>query len=234
MRLDKFISSNSSYSRNEIRLAARRGKICVNGKIEKHFDAQVNSEDKITIYDNEICEIGNIYFILNKPKGVLSASTDAKKQTVIDLIPSEYKHLDLFPVGRLDKDTTGLLIITNNGDFAHKAISPKYNIPKCYLVELDGEVNESLVPKFKDGVILADGTCCKPAELEILKNNSALLTITEGKFHQVKRMFGVFGLGVNNLHRVSVGELQIPNQLKVGECVEISEAEIMKKVLKMQ
>lgn len=233
MRLDKFISSNSAYSRNEIRQAAKRGKISVNGEIEKRFDAPVAVEDIVCIYGNQINNIGNIYLILNKPQGVLSASNDKMKQTVIDLVPTQYKHLDLFPVGRLDKDTTGLLIITNNGDFAHKAISPKYNVPKCYQVELDGEVSESLIPKFKDGVILADGTCCKPAELEILDNNSALLTITEGKYHQVKRMFGIFNLGINKLHRVSVGELTLPEDLKVGECAEISEFEIMNKVLKM-
>lgn len=233
MRLDKFISSNSAYSRNEIRQAAKRGKISVNGKIEKKFDAPVTAEDLICIYGNQINEIGNIYLILNKPKGVLSASTDKNKQTVIDLVHEKYKHLDLFPVGRLDKDTTGLLIITNNGDFAHKVISPKYFIPKTYLVELDGEVSEELIPKFKDGVILADGTCCKPAKLEVLESNTALLTITEGKYHQVKRMFGVFDLGVNSLHRVSVGELTLPEDLKVGECTEISEFEVMNKVLKM-
>lgn len=233
MRLDKFISSNSSYSRNEIRIAARKGKILVNGKIEKRFDAPVTVEDSVIIYDNQISEIGDIYLILNKPQGVLSAATDKNKQTVIDLVPDKYKHLDLFPVGRLDKDTTGLLIITNNGDFAHKAISPKYNVPKCYLVELDGEVSESLIPKFETGVVLADGTCCRPARLEIVSRNTVLLTITEGKYHQVKRMFGVFKLGVNALHRVSVGELTLPNDLNFGEFAEISGAEIMRKVLNL-
>lgn len=233
MRLDKFISVNSAYSRNEIRLAARRGKITVNGVVEKRFDVKINPEDKIQIYETPIFHTGNIYLVLNKPKGLLSASTDKNKQTVIDIIPEKYKHLDLFPVGRLDKDTTGLLIITNNGEFAHKAISPKNDVPKCYIAELDGNISADLIPEFEKGVILADGTCCKPAKLEIIEKNIAKLTITEGKYHQVKRMFGVFDLGVNNLHRLKIGELTIPKQLKFGECVEIEEAEILKKVLKM-
>ena len=233
MRLDKFISVNSAYSRNEIRLAARRGKITVNGVTEKRFDAKITPEDKIVIYDTQIFNTGNVYLLLNKPKGVLSASTDNNKQTVIDIIPEKYKHLDLFPVGRLDKDTTGLLIITNNGEFAHKAISPKNDVTKCYLVELDGEVGEDLIPEFQKGVVLADGTCCKSAKLEIIEKNVAKLTITEGKYHQVKRMFGVYDLGVNNLHRLSIGDLTIPENLKFGDCVTIDETEIMKKVLKM-
>ena len=233
MRLDKFISSNSNYSRNEIRLAAKRGKITVNGKTEKSFNSQVEGNEVITIYGDEISQIGNIYLVLNKPKGILSASNDSNRETVIDLVPNEFKHLDLFPVGRLDKDTTGLLIITNNGDFAHKAISPKYNIEKSYLVELDGALEEKLVSEFENGVVLADGTICKPAELKIIESNLALLTITEGKYHQVKRMFGVFDLGVNNLHRVRVGDLEIPEDLKPSECIRLSEEEIMSKVLKM-
>ena len=232
MRLDKFISVNSAYSRNEIRIAAKRGKISVNGVTERRFDVQITPEDKILIYDTPIYEIGNVYLLLNKPKGVLSASTDKSKQTVMDIIPQRYQHMDLFPVGRLDKDTTGLLIITNDGEFAHKAISPKNDVPKCYLVELDGEVKSDLISEFEKGVVLADGTCCKEAKLEIIGTNTAKLTITEGKYHQVKRMFGVFGLGVNNLHRLSIGDLILPESLDFGESIEVSEIEIMKKVLK--
>ncbi len=233
MRLDKFISVNSNFSRSEIRIAARRGKVLVNGQVQRAFDAKIDPQsDNIQIYDTVISNIGNVYLIINKPEGVISASNDKNKSTVVDLVPPEYKHLDLFPVGRLDRDTTGLLIITNDGDFAHKVISPKNDVPKCYVIELDGKLEESLVAEFKSGVVLADGTCCKSATLKITGDYTAELTITEGKYHQVKRMFGVFGLGVNKLHRKSIGDLILPENLNFGECMQINSAEIMNKALK--
>ena len=233
MRIDKFISVNTAFSRNEIHIAAKKGKISVNGIIERAYDKHINPEtDIIKIYDSLVSQTGNIYIIMNKPQGIISASSDKSKKTVIDLLPEKYHHLDLFPVGRLDKDTTGLLLITNDGDFAHKVISPKNDVPKCYLTELDGILQKNLIGEFKKGVVLADGTCCKPALLEIVSNNLAKLTITEGKYHQVKRMFGVFELGVNKLHRLSIGELCLPEDLKSGKCVEITAEEIMNKVLK--
>lgn len=233
MRIDKFISVNTAFSRSEIRLAAKRGSITVNGVTERSYDKQINPEaDTVKIYGNFVAETGFLYILLNKPEGVISASNDKAKKTVLDLLPEKYSHLDLFPVGRLDKDTTGLLLITNDGDFAHKVISPKNDVPKCYLAELDGKIEADLIPEFLKGVTLADGTCCRPSLLEIVNDNAAKLTITEGKYHQVKRMFGVFGLGVNKLHRLSIGELFLPADLKAGECVEISQTEIMNKVLK--
>ncbi len=233
MRIDKFISVNTAFSRNEIRFAAKNGRISVNGRTEKKYDKHICPEtDIIKINGTLVSEIGNIYILLNKPSGVISASSDKNKKTVIDFLPEKFSHLDLFPVGRLDRDTTGLLLITNDGDFAHKVISPKNNVPKCYLVELDGSLNESLISEFSKGVTLADGTYCKPAVLKILSDNIAKLTITEGKYHQVKRMFGVFGLGVNSLHRLSIGGLSLPEDLNEGEYAEIPRNEIMNKVLK--
>ncbi len=233
MRLDKFISSNSSYSRNEIRNAVRKGKVSLNGSVVKSSDIKINPDtDVVKIHDSDISTIGNVYLVLNKPKGVISASSDKNKKTVLDLLPEKYSFLDMFPVGRLDKDTTGLLIITNDGDFAHKVISPKNDVPKTYYVELDGLLNNGLIEEFKKGVLLADGTCCKPALLEIKSENTALITITEGKYHQVKRMFGVFDLGVNELHRLNIGDLYLPEHLQFGSVLEISEEEIKKKVLK--
>ena len=233
LRLDKFISANSAYSRSEIRIAARRGKILVNGQIQRAFDFKIDTDyDKVSIYEKEISSIGNVYLVMNKPAGVISASNDKNKETVVDLVPEQFKHLDLFPVGKLDRDTTGLLIITNDGDFAHKVISPKNDVEKCYEVELDADLTEELVEKFSQGVVLADGTQCKSAVLEILDSRNALITITEGKYHQVKRMFGVFGLGVNRLHRRSIGGLSLPKDLKPRQCLQIDGQEIMDKVLK--
>ncbi len=233
VRLDKFISVNTPYSRSEIRTAARRGKILVNGAVQRAFDYKINTEiDEIVIYDTAVTAEGNVYLIMNKPAGIISASNDKNRSTVVDLVPEKFRHLELFPVGRLDRDTTGLLIITNDGDFAHKVISPKNDVEKCYEVELDGVLTEDLVIKFRNGVVLADGTCCKPAILEITGSNTARVTITEGKYHQVKRMFGVYGLGVNKLHRKSICALSLPTDLKPAECIQIAATEIMDKVLK--
>ena len=151
--------------------------------------------------------------MLKKPKGILSASNDKNRKTVIDLVPENMKRQGLFPVGRLDKDTTGLLIITDDGDYAHKIISPKNKTGKVYLVDLDGDIDKKLIDEFKQGVTLADGTVCRPANLEIIENKKAKLTLFDGKYHQVKRMFGVYGLGVVELHRESIGDLSIPKDL---------------------
>ena len=232
-RLDKFISENSPLSRSEIRLLARRGKITINGAVERAFDTKIDPEkDEISVGGDIIKKAGFVYIVINKPKGVISASNDKNARTVVDLVPSEYKHLELFPVGRLDKDTTGLLIITNDGEFAHKVISPKNDVPKCYEAELDGDIDPSLIEKFAAGVTLNDGSVCRSAKLEIAGERVARLTITEGKYHQVKRMFGVFDLGVNSLHRLSIGDLSLPNDLAQGESFVLSANEIINKVLK--
>ena len=160
--------------------------------------------------------------MINKPKGVLSASNDKTRQTVVDLVPDDLKRNGLFPVGRLDRDTTGLLIITDDGAFAHDIISPKKFIPKSYIATLDGTVTKDMVEIFRKGVILADGTKCKPAILEPIEENRARLILFEGKYHEVKRMFGTVNLGVNELHRESIGELHLPEDLGSGECVEMN------------
>ena len=164
--------------------------------------------------------------MLNKPAGILSASNDKNRKTVVDLAPEEYKHYNLFPVGRLDKDTTGLLILTNDGDFAHKVISPKSNIEKSYIAVVDGSVTPDMITAFASGVVLSDGTVCKPAILEKITDTSARVIITEGKYHQIKRMFGVVGLGVNALHRERIGELQLPDNLLPGNIYELNVNEL--------
>ena len=159
---------------------------------------------------------------MNKPKGVLSAATDKSRKTVVDLVPEHLKRQDIAPVGRLDKDTTGLLLITDDGVFAHNCISPKKEISKSYIVTLDGDINDEMIQKFKTGITLVDGTVCKSAILERIDKNIARVIISEGKYHQVKRMFGIVGLGVNELHREAIGGLCLPNDLKSGECIEMT------------
>ena len=224
-RFDKIISTQFNISRREARIAIRRGKATLNGKVLRDFGALVEVDSDITFNGQALNYKKFIYILMNKPKGVLSASNDKKKQTVVDLVPEHLKRNGLFPVGRLDKDTTGFLIITDDGEFAHKAISPKYEVYKSYIVTLDGELNENMVKAFADGITLADGTLCRKAELEILDKYVARVKICEGKYHQIKRMFGVVGLGVNELKRESIGGLKLPENLQEGDCVELSFAE---------
>lgn len=227
-RLDKIISTGGGVSRSDARKLILKGKVSVNGKTVRDIAFKVDPKaDEISLFGEPITYKKHLYLIMNKPKGVLTATEDKNKQTVIDLIPDELRRRDLFPVGRLDKDTTGLLIITNDGDFAHQLLSPNKKVPKKYLVTLDGEVGEELIAKFKEGLTLADGTKLSSATLQILSDlHTALVTITEGKYHQIKRMFGLFDLGVNELKRVSFAGLTLPEDLLEGEVRELTVNEL--------
>lgn len=225
-RFDKIIATQFNISRRDARIAIRRGKATLDGKILRDFGALVNIDADITFNGQALNYKEYVYILMNKPKGVLSATSDKNKKTVVDLVPENMRRPGLFPVGRLDKDTTGFLIITDDGDFAHKAISPKYEVYKKYLVTLDGALNQKMVKVFAEGIVLADGTQCRKAELEIVGTNIARVKICEGKYHQIKRMFGVVGLGVNELKREAVGSLALPENLAEGECVELSTDQI--------
>lgn len=225
-RLDKIIATQFNMSRRDARIAIRRGKVKVDGKTVRDFGMLTNIDSEIFFDGQALNYKEHIYILMNKPKGVLSASSDKNKKTVVDLVPEELGRQGLFPVGRLDKDTTGFLIITDDGDFAHKAISPKYEVYKTYIVQLDGNLTEDMITAFANGITLADGTKCRKATLEILAENTARVKICEGKYHQIKRMFGVVGLGVNDLKREAVGALSLPKNLSEGECIELSTAEI--------
>ena len=225
-RFDKIIASQFNISRKDARTEIRKGKGVVDGQVVKDPAAQISVNSQIVFDGKKLNYKEHIYILMNKPKGVLSASSDKKKQTVVDLVPKELKRNNLFPVGRLDKDTTGLLIITDDGEFAHNAISPKKDIFKTYIAELDGEVTEQMVDIFANGVVLADGTVCKKAYLSPLCGNKAEIKISEGKYHQIKRMFGRVGLGVNQLSRVAFGSLCLTDDLKLGQCRELETWEI--------
>lgn len=223
-RLDRFLSTQTILSRSEARTAVRRGRVAVNGEVSRDFGMQILPEtDKIALDGQDIKYREYMYILMNKPSGVLSASNDKNRKTVVDLVPEQLYRDGLFPVGRLDRDTTGMLIITDDGDFAHRIISPKSGISKTYIAGLDGTVTKEMAEKFREGVTLEDGTLCRPAILEPLDDNFARITLYEGKYHEVKRMFGTVGLGVNSLHRESIGELMLPEDLAIGECVEMPE-----------
>lgn len=165
--------------------------------------------------------------MLNKPKGYISATEDKSQKTVLDLVPEKYLHRELFPAGRLDKDTTGLMLITDDGKFAHNILSPRKHIKKVYNVTLDIPVNEEMATGFKKGVALNDGEC-KSAILEITGTNTCIVTLTEGRYHQIKRMFGCYGAKVIELQRIGMGKLMLPDNLKLGECREFTEEELDK------
>lgn len=231
-RLDKFISNQLTVSRSTVRTGIQRGQALVNGNIITDAGFIIDADSDTVVYNNIIVEYKEfLYILMNKPSGILSASNDKSRKTVVDLVVEKFNRKGLFPVGRLDKDTTGLLIITDDGVFAHNCISPKKGIPKTYIAELDGDFDSKTVERFKNGVVLADGTVCKPALLERVSKNVARLTITEGRYHQIKRMFGTENLGVNKLHRESIGGLKLPEDLKEGEYVETNRAELEKLIL---
>ena len=226
-RLDKIISSQLNISRSIARNDIRIGKVFVDGQLVRDPSFQTNPEKAFIKHCGQPVGYKEyVYILLNKPKGVLSASEDKKRETVVDLIPETLRRPNIAPVGRLDKDTTGLLILTDDGDFAHRVISPKKNVVKTYKVWLDGEVTEEMCEKFAEGITLADGTKCRPAELNILEDKVAEIKISEGKYHQIKRMFGTAGLGVDGLERRAIGKLRLPENLGIGQCRELTKPEL--------
>lgn len=227
-RIDKVIVSQTTYSRKQVKELVSQRRVMVNGEKISKSDIKVDCEnDRVTIDGNEIKVKKYIYLMLHKPKGYISATEDRNTPTVLDLVPKEYAHRNLFPAGRLDKDTTGLMVITDDGEFAHNILSPKKHIKKVYEVTIDITMNEQMVNGFKEGVVLNDGEC-KSAILEITETNTGIVTLTEGRYHQIKRMFGCYGAKVLELHRVGMGDFMLPADLKLGECREFTEEELKK------
>ncbi len=227
MRLDKFLSECTPLSRKEIKKLIKLGGILVNGnaavKSEMRIDENV---DEIYLEGERIEYKKYIYLMMNKPAGVVSATWDKNLPYVTELVPEEFKHYDVFPVGRLDIDTEGLLILTNDGDFNHRLTSPKKNVYKTYFARLDKEMEEKDIEIFKSGIEFSDFTT-KPALLEITtKKNEVYISIAEGKFHQVKRMCAYVGKNVEYLKRMSIGSLNLDENLAQGECRKLSEDEI--------
>ena len=225
-RLDKIISSQFPVSRKEARRDIKIGKVTVDGRVIKDFGYLADIDSEKIEYSGQAFEYKKyIYIVMNKPKGIISASSDKSRETVVDIVPENLKRAGLFPVGRLDRDTTGILILTDDGEFGHTVMSPKKHIPKVYEVLLDEVVTEEMCRRFEKGITLADNTVCAPAVLKPLGENKALVKITEGKYHQIKRMFGVVGLGVDGLKRISIGGLRLPDDLSEGESRELKKEE---------
>lgn len=219
MRLDKYLSDMGIGTRSEIKGYIRKGRLKVNGQSVIRPEMQVSGDDDILFDGKLISYVFMEYYMLYKPSGVLSASRDGREATVVDMI-TDRKRKGLFPVGRLDKDTEGLLLITNDGELAHRLLSPKRHVPKVYFVRVDGRITQETVLRFQDGIRVDGEFTALPAKLKILRSDmsesEAELTIYEGKFHQVKRMFAAAGLTVTYLKRLSMGSLVLEEALGKG------------------
>jgi 16S rRNA pseudouridine516 synthase len=230
MRIDKVLSNLGYGSRKDVKKLLKDGAVKVNNVVVKDAKQHVDPErDSVTLNGEEIQYREFIYLMMNKPPGVISATEDNRDETVIDLLEVEDQIFEPFPVGRLDKDTEGLLLITNDGQLSHRLLSPKKHVPKTYFALIEGEVTEEDIEAFKNGVTLDDGYETKPGDLVILKSgltSDIELTITEGKFHQVKRMFQSVGKRVIYLKRLSMGPLKLDETLELGEYRELTDEEL--------
>lgn len=226
-RIDKLLTASGFVSRSEAKEYVKQGRVSVNGNLVLAPDEKYDGERDTIFLDGVQINCRQFrYFIMNKPAGLLSATEDHSQITVIDILPLELQRLNLFPIGRLDKDTTGLLLLTNDGELSHKVISPKYHVAKTYIADLEYDLEPDNIIAFEKGIILSDGTLCLPAELKIINNRVAKVIVFEGKYHQVKRMFAAIGNHVLHLHRVKIGELALEPTLAEGNYRELSDSEI--------
>lgn len=231
MRLDKLLAHVGIGTRSEVKKYIRHGWVEVDGAKAKSASVHINPETQVVLYKGEpVIYKAHVYFMMNKPQGVVSATEDRREQTVVDLLEEEDQFYDVFPVGRLDKDTEGLLLLSNHGGLAHGLLSPKRHVAKTYEATVDGPVNGKDIEAFKAGVVLEDGYVTMPAELEILSagdhKSETRLTIYEGKFHQVKRMFEARGRIVVFLKRISMGPLKLDPDLMPGEYRALTDEEV--------
>lgn len=231
-RLDKLIASQGRFSRREVQELIKNGAVKVNGITVRDRGAKSDDEkDIICVYGEQLDFQRFVYIMLNKPKGVVSATNDKNEKTVIDLVPKEFKGRNLFPAGRLDITTTGFVLVTDDGDFAHRILSPKNHIEKTYEARLAESVTEGQLEAVRSGIGLKDGTKCLPAKVTVLADGEKPLVeikICEGKYHQIKRMFAAAGNGVIELKRTQMGRLTLDPSLKEGECRLLDAHEVQK------
>jgi len=230
MRLDRFLAESGLGTRSEVKKILRQGVVLVNGEVVKFADFAVDeARDKVLAFGNEVIYRKFIYLMLNKPQGYISATRDGKTPTVLELVPEEYQHFEPFPVGRLDIDTEGLLLLTNDGDLAHRLLSPKKHVPKTYVAKIKRAGTDADISAFGEGVVLDDGYKTMPAKLSSISDTEpyfAEIVINEGKFHQVKRMFESVGNKVLFLKRIKMNELCLDKSLELGEVRELTNEEL--------
>ena len=228
IRLDKFLADRTEYSRSQIKQKLKKNAVTINGTVVTSAEYKVNPDsDEVCFEDHVLSGSKYFYYMLNKPAGVVSATEDKREQTVLSLLPANLRK-DIFPVGRLDKDTEGLLLLTNDGALAHDLLSPKKHVDKTYFVSLDHPAGSEDVLRFKEGLDIGEEKLTLPAELELLDGNDCLVTIREGKFHQIKRMFKACDNEVVYLKRLSMGSRRLDDGLDLGEFRSLTEEEIEK------
>lgn len=229
MRLDKILSASGEFSRSEAKKLIRFGAVLIDGKVICSGDVKADPElNVISVNGRRFGYTEHHYLMMNKPAGYLSATEDVHDRTVLELLEQKYRRLGLFPAGRLDKDTEGLLLLTDDGDFCHNVISPSKKVQKVYYAEIIGQLAEYHLHEFRDGIVLGDGYKCRPAKLEIIPDSDGkkcYITIEEGKYHQVKRMVAACNCQVAYLKRLKIGNLALDADLKSGDYRELTEEE---------
>ncbi len=230
-RIDKLIAAQGLLSRNDVKNMLKRGEITLNGEAVRDSAIKVSYDDEIRIKGKLLMQREFTYIMLNKPQGVVSASEDKRDKTVVDILPEELKRKNLFPAGRLDKDTTGFSLITDDGDFAHSILSPARHVTKTYIASVSDPIDvNNAVKAFNDGVVLKDGTVLLSANLILVEDGPCQVfevVIKEGKYHQIKRMFASLGTSVTQLKRIAIGGLSLDPDLKEGEARLISSEELL-------
>lgn len=230
MRLDKYLAESAQCTRSEARALLQKGRVSLNGAVVKKADAKVEPGDTVCIDGAPVAWQQFVYLMLNKPEGVVSASTDKRDTTVVDLVGDAYPRRELFPAGRLDKTSTGFVLLTDDGGFAHDILAPRRHVSKTYRVVIDTPLTEEMKAGFAAGVTLADGTALAPAQVEAITPDglTVRVVLAQGVYHQIKRMFGVFGAGVNALHREAIGGLALDPALEPGQWRELTAEELEK------
>jgi len=227
MRLDKLLANKAFGSRKEVHQLIKDQRVTINGEVARKKDIHVNIESDIIAVDGQIVNTKQHYYVkFHKPKGYVTAVEDASHPVVMDLLPPEYIKMGVVPVGRLDKDTEGLLLLTNDGVWGHSIINGNKHVEKVYYVEFEGELTEDGIQRIKEGIVLGDGTHCQPALIDVLSPKSVHITIEEGKYHQVKRMFAALGNKVAGLHRWKIGDVVLDESLEEGEYRPLTQNEI--------
>ena len=228
MRLDKYLAETAQCTRSEAKAMLSRGRVTVNGTVCKKGDTQLKETDSVTVDGQPLSYRKFVYIMLNKPEGVVSASADKRDTTVVDLVKDAYPRRELFPAGRLDKTSTGFVLLTDDGTFAHDILAPKRHVSKTYTVVIDTPLTDEMRAGFANGVTLADGTALSPAEVEALTPDGLTVRVKlrQGVYHQIKRMFGVYHAGVNALHRDAIGGLALDAALEPGQWRELSDDEM--------
>jgi 16S rRNA pseudouridine516 synthase len=227
-RIDKIISVAMGVSRNDAKGFIKKGLVTINGLVVRDVGAKADEKSDTFAYNGKVIQYNKyVYIMMNKPKGVISASEGGSEKTVVDILPKGMKRKNLFPAGRLDKDTTGFMLITDDGDFAHRILSPKNHIPKTYIATLDKPFDDEVVDDFHRGLELKNDRCM-PAQIEAVDSDNlvARVTIKQGMYHQIKRMFAKHSITVVQLQRIKMGDLELDTSLDLGECRYITPSEL--------